>query len=663
MAKITITERDLTTALPSSVTENLVYVPGYAIKGPVNEPTVVRSVGEFTSIFGSKPYRFKSSNKDEKSYLYAIELLRNGLPVMYERISVNASQKATARINFYNSKFSGTSTQTQVNSQALTEKTDEAYTATISNEFTAGTLIIALGSVMIEDDGEGVLKVEGSPVGTVNYETREISFEIPELGTPSATYTLATPIVWDVQGTVVNGSVVWAVEGNGDTYTNAVVTLAESQATAQLVVPNLYTTTITITKESETVANANNYIDIVAKYPGAYGNEISVSFNYATTESLTGDKLYELLIKFEGLTYSNYVSLDLDSDRYIGKLAHTIVDINPVLVPEFIELDLFNVSVNDKSLFVNIVGDEITVADIISELKKTSEGSVYNKIQDKIAYNVKFITSGAYPSIDSVQDITIAKNILRCAANRGDALGLVDLDDSILPQEVLTVVSSNALYESSNTNEDIRKYGTVIYPSAQFSLSSIGTIDVMPGSFAYFKALAVSQRTNPNWFAIAGTSRGLVPDLVQLTHKVTGALSDLWQSETNFNVNPILYIRPYGYCIWGNRTLNENINGLTASSFTNIRVLVSDIKKIVVDAATKLTFEVNDDVLWNTFKSIVEPVLDQMVTGRGLRDYKLIRQATSKRATVSGLIRLVPIEAVENFDITFTLEDNLAVVE
>jgi hypothetical protein len=641
-----------------------VYIPGYAIKGPVNEPTVVRGVSEFTSIFGSAPYRFKSDNRDEKSYIYAIELLRSGLPISFERIATEQllTKIAKADINFYDARYNGTSTQTQVSSQILTAITTYPYSVTISHLFTEGSLRIMVGDTLVEDDGLGSLLVGDTTVGTVNYLTGqlEITDNVVGTGTPSATYTLLTPIVWAIQGTLSNNVLVWAVTGNGDTYVNAEVTL--STTVAHVVVTNLYTADINVVKSQGTLSTGT-YIEISAKYPGAYGNDIKVSFNYSATDDLTEDKLYELIVKFEGVTYSNYVSLDYESDRYIGKLVHSIVDIDFEIDPAYINLDLFYVSETNKSLVIVIEEDEMTVAGIISELKRTDEDSIYSKLEDKTVYNVKFITSGAYPAIDGAQDITIARNILRCAANRTDALGFIDLDISIEPQEVLDIVKLPALYATSNTQEDIRKYGTIIYPSGQYYLQTIGTTEEMLGSFGYFKALAVSQRSNPNWFAIAGVNRGLIPDLVRPTYKITGSLSELWQKETGFSVNPILYIRPYGHCIWGNRTLNPNVEGLVASSFTNIRVLSCDIKKIVVDAATRLTYEINDDVLWNTFKSVIEPTLDQMVTGRGIRDYKLIRLPDTKRATVNGLIRIVPIEAVENFDITFTLEDNLAVVQ
>ena len=77
----------------------------------------------------------------------------------------------------------------------------------------------------------------------------------------------------------------------------------------------------------------------------------------------------------------------------------------------------------------------------------------------------------------------------------------------------------------------------------------------------------------------------------------------------------------------------------------------------------RLMFESNDRVLWNNFKSLVEPTLEQMKSNRGITDYKITRLETTKKASVAGLIRIMPIEAVEDFTITFSLEDNVVTVE
>jgi len=113
--------------------------------------------------------------------------------------------------------------------------------------------------------------------------------------------------------------------------------------------------------------------------------------------------------------------------------------------------------------------------------------------------------------------------------------------------------------------------------------NSAVTTAIMPGSFAFLKCLAKSIKTFPNWLAIAGVTRGFVPELISLhvNDVLTNAIADSYQDHNALNINAITNIKPYGYCIWGNRTLKNNVNigGTTATSFLNIRNMLSDIKK------------------------------------------------------------------------------------
>ena len=47
-----------------------------------------------------------------------------------------------------------------------------------------------------------------------------------------------------------------------------------------------------------------------------------------------------------------------------------------------------------------------------------------------------------------------------------------------------------------------------------------------------------------------------------------------------------------------------------------------------------------------------------MATGNGINGYKIIRAKTDKKATIKAIIRIYPIEAVEDFDITIELADS-----
>ena len=194
---------------------------------------------------------------------------------------------------------------------------------------------------------------------------------------------------------------------------------------------------------------------------------------------------------------------------------------------------------------------------------------------------------------------------------------------------------------------------------------------VAPGSFAYLSALAVSIKTNANWLAIAGVARGLVPNIIELhtTQVLTNAIAESYQTEpaggVGISINPITRIRPYGYCIWGNRTLRYNKVSRVgfATGFLNLRNMVSDVKKTVYKAAQRLMFEQNNDILWINFKALITPLLDSMVSGYGLSGYKIIKNPTNDKTRLSAIIKLYPVYAVESFEVTVILSDEEVTVE
>jgi hypothetical protein len=52
-------------------------------------------------------------------------------------------------------------------------------------------------------------------------------------------------------------------------------------------------------------------------------------------------------------------------------------------------------------------------------------------------------------------------------------------------------------------------------------------------------------------------------------------------------------------------------------------------------------------------------MLDRMKADQGVRDYKIEKVYTDKKATLKARIRIVPIEAVEDFILEISLEDSL----
>lgn len=331
------------------------------------------------------------------------------------------------------------------------------------------------------------------------------------------------------------------------------------------------------------------------------------------------------------------------------------------------------------------VNAKITVGDINTKLT-TIKAALLNRLEDqalrdKGLYNIKFISTGGYV------DAAVNEYINTLAEDRGDCCAIQDIIYGTSYNNIMTDIRSNNF---TNTGLKASKYSTAFTPWGSYKVPCIQnyikettssangkreyyrSVVELPASFAYLMAAANCFATGVNnWSAIAGASRGTIPYLQNLNEHYTeeqitskSEPAQGLQTRDRVSINPIATINPFGDVIWGNRTLFNNVvNGnLTASSFLNIRNLVSDVKKTVFKAARQLTFEQNSAILWVKFKSLVKPTLDQMVTGAGLSGYELIKKVTKEKAKLVATVRLFAIEAVEDFDITIELADDTAAI-
>jgi phage tail sheath protein FI len=153
-----------------------------------------------------------------------------------------------------------------------------------------------------------------------------------------------------------------------------------------------------------------------------------------------------------------------------------------------------------------------------------------------------------------------------------------------------------------------------------------------------------------------------------MTTVIPNSVADAMQPRNNaVTVNAITNIAPYGYTIWGNRTLKPVEENLVATNFLNIRNLISDIKKTCYRVARKTTFEQNTDILWINFSSEIGKLLDRMKTGFGISGYKIVKdvehEKAAEKATLCAKIIIYPTYAVEDFYITVVLKDDEVVVQ
>lgn len=325
--------------------------------------------------------------------------------------------------------------------------------------------------------------------------------------------------------------------------------------------------------------------------------------------------------------------------------------------------------------------DLVSISTMYNALEEVFDSSNEFGIVDRGNYSVKYLTSGGYPvfeySSDPDSTNTIVTKMLKMAEKRGDCVALIDHTDYI--NRELNPNKAGSLYKAVADAETVwgnGDFGAMFTPWAIYNRISSDTLESKakgtsafraPASFAYLTSLADSIKTNANWLAIAGVTRGKVLNVGNMTNKIPNTVADAMQPRTGMSINAITNIKPYGQTIWGNRTLKNNAENLVATSFLNIRNLVSDVKKSCYKAARSITFEQDTEVLWVNFKSLISPLLDRMVSGYGISGYKIVRDVThpkaKEKATVCARIILYPTYAVEDFYITVVLKDAEVTVE
>lgn len=341
---------------------------------------------------------------------------------------------------------------------------------------------------------------------------------------------------------------------------------------------------------------------------------------------------------------------------------------------------------------------------VIAEGIKTAEDDNVTKIpdnslaalKDKSIIDVRFLTRGF---------IDCAEQLVAVAESRRDCIALIDLDEekgkiTYNEQEVeLNTYDIDAIRQGFETHKSIYAAGFTPWFISNNSTLINGVTETVagegketanptavsevsvPASYGYLFAYARMVNNNtPEWMAVAGPERGIIPELTDVCYTYSYADVEQLQARSKENgsieldgegdnvgvaINPIAWVRPNGYIIYGNRTLKENTAAekTTAQSFLNVRNGVNAIKKTLYEAGRRFTFEQNTALLWTKFSSYVTPLLERMQNNNGLLGYKLVQVATTAKARLRARLTIIPVEAVEDFEIDVYLVNDLTQIE
>lgn len=306
----------------------------------------------------------------------------------------------------------------------------------------------------------------------------------------------------------------------------------------------------------------------------------------------------------------------------------------------------------------------------------------WNQLKDKSLYDYRYIITGD-PSGNGINEISKLATYNNKAkvwtdTGRGDCTALCDLP--YLGANV--AYTKNASQESNIASIQhaaagltyADKYSGILAPCIQLNITdanypNLGEIN-LPTSLYYLACAAKAAERFAEWYAVSGYTRGVSSFTIKDVGCSLGNIAaTLLQPKTlsgTFNkaVNIILKTKKNNqtsYYMWGNRTAEIlDDQGLRASHFLNIRQLCTTIKKQIYIAAGNVQWDPNSDALWIKFAGLITPILDKMKADQGIKDYRLTKASTDTKALLKANLRIVPIEAVEDFDIGLYLEDSIS---
>ena len=171
-------------------------------------------------------------------------------------------------------------------------------------------------------------------------------------------------------------------------------------------------------------------------------------------------------------------------------------------------------------------------------------------------------------------------------------------------------------------------YLGVFYPAGQTTDLGGKTITV-PASHMMLRTIARSDDQSFQWFAPAGTRRGLVDNAGSIgfinsatgefvTDNVRESLRDTLYAN---NINPITFFNGNGILNYGNKTKAPSTSALDR---INVSRLVAYLRKTIQSTAIGFVFEPNDKITRDELKEQIEQLMNDLVAKRGIYDYLVV---------------------------------------
>ena len=243
-------------------------------------------------------------------------------------------------------------------------------------------------------------------------------------------------------------------------------------------------------------------------------------------------------------------------------------------------------------------------------------------------YKYSLIASPNYPEL--------VDEMVTLNSDRGEtAFIVIDTPMRKNPTDVITW-TNNSNSASENGEDGLvtkNTYSAVYYPAGQTTEPLNGNTVTVPPSHMALYTIAYNDNISFQWFAPAGTTRGVVQNASAVGHITTEgefkAIS-LTQGQRDAmytaKLNPITTFPGQGTIVFGQKTLHATTSSLDR---VNVARLVAYLRERFDEIARPFLFEINDAQTRARAKVVFERFLADILSRRGLNDFAVVCDETN----------------------------------
>jgi len=300
----------------------------------------------------------------------------------------------------------------------------------------------------------------------------------------------------------------------------------------------------------------------------------------------------------------------------------------------------------------------------ITESGLDDDGTPYAGHHAQRALVVKAL-KGALDSSSDIREETYNFNLLLCPGYPELVPNLIGLNNDrsntgfIIGDTPMTLSATINSITDYNTNTAINHdpYLALYYPSA-LTNDLLGNEIAVPPSHIMLRTYIRSDNVSYQWFAPAGTRRGLVDNANAIGYVdansglfiKTGINQQMRDAMYELNINPITSLNGVGLVVYGQKTRNP-----IASSMDRVNVarLVNYIRVVLQALTNQFLFEPNDKTTRDQVKLVVESALNDLIVKRGIYDYLVVCDSsnnTSDRISRNELYVDIAIEPMRDVE-------------